>query len=261
MNFAEAVIRLRAAGVASPERDAQKLSDFANADAARFEGLIERRIAREPVSQIIGKRAFWTSEFEVTGDVLDPRPDTETLVEAALAAQWKSVLDLGTGSGCILLSLLKERNGCTGTGVDISKAALAVAARNRERLGLAASARLLQSDWFETVTGRYDLIVSNPPYIAEHVYQGLPPELVQYEPRIALTPGGDGLAAYRIIAANASHYLTVRGQVMVEIGYDQGESVQEIFRAAGFVDISLIRDLAGKDRVVRAQLSAQALNS
>lgn len=254
MTFAQAVAALRTAEIPNPERDAQKLRELADLRGLAFDTLIKRRVAREPVSHIIGERAFWTSVFKVTSDVLDPRPDTETLVEAALRAEWRSVLDLGTGSGCILLSLLKERDGSTGVGVDLSEAALSVARDNAARLGLGGVARFVQSDWFAEVTGRFDLIVSNPPYITAAAFEALTPELRLHEPKLALTPGGDGLEAYRVIAQNAAAHLTPGGALVVEIGHDQADAVCALFAQAGFGGLRVFPDINGKDRVITAKL-------
>ena len=254
MTFAQAVQALRDADIPNPERDAQKLQELAELRGLAFDTLIKRRVAREPVSHIIGERAFWTSVFKVTKDVLDPRPDTETLVEAALAEEWRSVLDLGTGSGCILLSLLKDRNGSTGVGVDLSTAALSVARDNAGRLGLGRIARFVQSDWFAAVAGQFDLIVSNPPYITASSFDALAPELRLHEPKMALTPGGDGLEAYRIIALNAAAHLNPDGALRVEIGHDQADAVCALFSQAGFEDLRVLPDINGKDRVITAKL-------
>lgn len=255
MTFAEAVICLRAAGVATPERDAQKLQALAGPDQTAFAALIARRAKREPISQILGTRAFWNAEFEVSSDVLDPRPDTETLIEAALGEPWQTVLDLGTGSGCILLSLLAERGGSRGTGSDISAAALQVARRNCLKLGLVDRAQLQLSDWFVQIEGAFDLIVSNPPYISAQSYQTLDPELRLFEPKLALTPGGDGLDPYRVITACAPDHLTPGGALIVEIGFDQSAAVSGLFQAAGFKNIEVMRDLGGKERVIRGNIA------
>ena len=219
---------------------------------ADFLAMFQQRAARVPLSQVLGYRDFYASRFLVTVDVLDPRPETETLVDLALAEPFSEVLDLGTGSGAILLSVLKERKTATGTGVDISAKALAVAARNARALGLEDRLFLTRSDWFEAVAGRYDLIMSNPPYVSEADYAGLSPE-VRHEPKIALTPGGDGLAAYRVIAREAPGHLTPGGRLLVEIGFDQGTAVAQLFVEAGLDDVAVHPDLSGKDRVVSAR--------
>jgi release factor glutamine methyltransferase len=229
------------------------LRDPLTAEArARFETLIKARQARRPVSHLLGRREFYGHSFTVTPDVLDPRPETEHLVEAALSVPFQTVLDLGTGSGCILLSLLVERPEATGVGVDLSQAALAIAAQNRDRLGLNDRAHLMPSDWFQNVSGRFDLIVSNPPYIAEEDMAQLAPEVRLWEPKLALTPGGDGLGAYRRIAASAPDYLPPGGHVIVEIGASQASDVCEILQDAGFAEIRVSQDLSTLDRVVQA---------
>ena len=266
--LAQAVADLRAAGIDDPARDARWLlahvlgmtpdrlsidmpADLGAAEPA-FGEAVARRAAREPVSHITGKRFFWGQLFHVTPDVLDPRPETEELVAEGLSGPFTRVLDLGTGSGCILLSLLAEREAATGLGVDLSPEALAVAERNRTELELEEQAELAVSDWFAGVEGTFDLIVSNPPYITEAEMAELAPE-VRREPAMALTPGGDGLSAYRIIAAGAGSHLVPGGRLAVEIGWQQGEDVVEIFRAAGLEGIGIRTDLDGRDRVVRAR--------
>lgn len=269
--------RFEAAGIADGERDAQllmrhalsrlegrpvprhQLTDLLNAPVpagleALFAPMVDARAARQPVSQIIGRRAFWTHEFEVTPDTLDPRPDTEALVEAALKHPFRRVLDLGTGTGAILISLLAERPGATGLGTDLSEAALAVARRNAAAIGVEAQFQL--SDWFAEVQGRFDLIVSNPPYIALAEMAGLSPEVREWEPRMALTDEGDGLAAYRAIVAAAPRHLEPNGWLMVEIGPTQAADVMALMRGAGLENVGITPDLDGRDRVISAQLPA-----
>lgn len=261
--LAAATARLRAAGIDSPDRDARRLLAHAQgiapdrlalhlgeplADPAACEAALAARVARQPVSQIIGRRLFWGRAFRVTPDVLDPRPETETLVAEALAAPFARVLDLGTGSGCILLTLLAERKGATGLGVDLSAKALAVAEENAAKHGI--SAEFLVSDWFVSVPGRFDLIVANPPYIAADEMAGLAPEPRLWEPRMALTDEGDGLGAYRAIAAGASAHLAPGGRLLVEIGPTQGDRVSALFSAGGLGPARVLQDLDGRDRVV-----------
>ncbi len=265
-----AVPNLAEAGVQDPARDARLLLAHAvgiGADrmtlhlgdvlgpeaAARFATAIEARCLRQPVSQIIGERQFWGRGFRVTPDVLDPRPDTETLVEVALQTRFGRVLDLGTGSGAILLTLLAERSGATGIGSDLSPAALQVAQGNARRHGLSDRAEFLCSDWFSAVTGTFDLVVSNPPYIAESEIAGLSPEVRDWEPTLALTPGGDGLAAYRAIAAGLGAHLAPGGTLAVEIGPTQAEAVKAILAATGLEGIRHLCDIDGRDRVVIGQ--------
>lgn len=259
---------LRAAGVDDPARDARILlahvlgvdrgrltlilpDPVTPAQEAGFAELITARAARQPVAQIIGKRAFYGREFIVTPDVLDPRPETELLVDTALEQAFDSVLDLGTGSGCILLTLLAERADAIGIGGDLSADALAVAARNAAALGLEARAQFVQGSWFDVAgDARFDLVVSNPPYIAADKMAGLAPDVRDWEPHLALTPGADGVSAYRLITAAAARHLTPGGRLIVEIGAAQGRAVQQLYAAAGFQDIRIWRDLSGHDRVV-----------
>lgn len=267
-----AIPRLQAAGVQDAPRDARlllahamkivpdrltlHLSDpLAPEAAARFESALVERISRRPVSQIIGQRLFWGRSFRVTADTLDPRPETETLVAAALEEPFARVLDLGTGTGAILLSLLAEQPQATGLAVDLSPAALDVARQNAGTLGLADRAEFRLSDWFIGIEGRFDLIVSNPPYIAAAEMAELSPEVRDWEPHLALTPGGDGLDAYRAIAAGAPAHLEPGGRLMVEIGPPQGEAVADFFRGAGLADVQILLDLDGRPRVVTGRLA------
>lgn len=262
---------LRAAGIEDAPRDARILlahaigiktsrltlvmPDPLTAEAAtRFSALIERRAARQPVSHLIGGREFYGRWFKVTPQVLDPRPETEELVALALQQDFQSVLDLGVGSGCILLSLLAERPAAQGVGVDMSEGALQVAAENGKSIGVSPRLSLSKSDWFSAVTGRFDLIVSNPPYITETEMAQLSPEVATWEPDLALTPGGDGLSPYREITKTAPDYLHAGGRLIVEIGYRQGADVAAMFTAGGFEQVAISQDMSGKDRVVRGVL-------
>jgi release factor glutamine methyltransferase len=227
-------------------------ADFDSETMGRYIALCERRQNREPMAHVVGTREFWKHSFIVTKDVLDPRPETEALVETALEVSFDRVLDLGTGSGCILVSLLDERPHASGLGADMSEAALDVAAQNAMALDVYERCDLTQSDWFEAVNGTFDLIVSNPPYIALNEMDGLSPEL-GHEPRMALTDEGDGLSCYRIITAGAEAHLATGGWLMVEIGPTQGAEVSQMFRTAGLVDVGIRPDLDGRDRVVVGQ--------
>ncbi|WP_132860382.1 peptide chain release factor N(5)-glutamine methyltransferase [Shimia isoporae] len=214
--------------------------------------LVARRMSREPLSHLLGRRAFYVHEFRVTADTLDPRPETETLVTEALREPFCRVLDLGTGTGAIAISLLAERPAARGIATDLSTAALDVAADNAAAIGVGDRLEFLQSDWFKTVEGRFDLIVSNPPYIALEEMDALAPEL-RHEPRFALTDEGDGLAAYRSICADVLSYLEPGGWLMVEIGWQQGREVADLFEAAGLIEVTVINDLDGRNRMVRGK--------
>lgn len=274
--LARATARLVEAGVADPGRDARRLmahvlkvpagrltlflpEPISPEHAVIFDALIDRRAQRVPVSHLIGRRQFYGREFLVTPEVLDPRPETEILIEAALSGAFTRVLDLGTGSGCILLTLLAEREGANGIGTDLSEKALEVAFWNRNALQLEPRAALAQGDWWGALAQapeRFDLIVSNPPYIALTEMAALSPEVREYEPRLALTDEGDGLAAYRAIAAGAARHLLPGGRLLVEIGPAQGADVAALFSAAGLRDVAVIADLDGRDRVVSGRLEA-----
>ncbi|MBZ4023440.1 protein-(glutamine-N5) methyltransferase, release factor-specific [Rhodobacter sp. TJ_12] len=214
------------------------------------------RESRQPVAQITGHRAFWKHEFRVTRDTLDPRPETELLVEVALEEPFTRVLDLGTGTGCVLLSLLAERPETTGVATDISEAALKVAQENAERLSLHERAQFIHGDWFHGVEGRFDLIVSNPPYITEEEMAQLSPEVRDWEPHEALTPGGDGLGAYRAIAFGAFARLKPGGRLALEIGPTQAAAVSAMLSAQGFEVREVRPDLGCRDRVVLAHRPA-----
>lgn len=270
--MAAAAGRLRAAGVADPARDARVLlAHAARIEASRvtliapealledvedrYEQLIALRAVRVPVSHLLGEREFYGRRFKISRDVLDPRPETEILIEAALAEPFERVLDLGTGSGCILVTLLAENSGARGVGVDISETACLQASANAVLHRVQDRAQILQSDWFGAVNGPFDLIVSNPPYIALEEMAGLSEEVRYHEPEMALTDGGDGLGAYRKIAANAASHLAEKGRLIVEIGPTQAAAVTAIFAAQGFDDLRVIPDLDGRDRVICAVLS------
>lgn len=225
--------------------------DAFNGDTARFADIVKARLTRQPLAQILGQAPFRDRMFRVTSDVLCPRADTEILLDAALATSPRSILDLGTGPGTIALTLLAELPDAIATATDVSHAALEVAMENAVRFGLSGRVTFKQSDWLHDITGQFDLIVSNPPYVDAATYATLQPEVTQWEPEIALTPGGDGLAAYRILAAQAPAHLKPGGHLMVEIGHDQGRVVADLFRSVGLHDVQIRQDLNGKDRVVR----------
>lgn len=218
----------------------------------KFRDWTEKRAQGFPVQQLTGRASFMGLDFEVTADVLVPRQDTETLVETALKVLPANarVLDMCTGSGCIILSLAALRPDMTGTGADLSEAALQVATRNRDRLGLSSRVDMIRTDMFTSVEGSYDMIVSNPPYIRSDVIETLMTEVKDHEPRMALDGGADGLAFYRQLTAEAKNHLKAGGYLIMEIGYDQAADVTALMRAAGYKEVTVIKDLPGLDRVV-----------
>ncbi|MCR9257995.1 MAG: peptide chain release factor N(5)-glutamine methyltransferase [Alphaproteobacteria bacterium] len=274
----QAIGRLTAAGVPDAARDGRLLlrdalavdpvrlslvldDPMAPEAASRFADLIARRERREPVSRILGRREFWSLPFRISADTLDPRPDTELLVEIALdllppdgAAR---LLDLGTGTGCLLLAILSERPKAEGVGIDINPGAVVVAGGNAAALGLSERATFLAGDWVAPVRGRFDLVLSNPPYIPPSVIAGLDPEVREFDPRLALDGGTDGLAAYRAIAAGLDAVLAGNGTALFEIGYDQAAAVRQIFEERGF-STALRRDLGGRDRCVLVKAGSES---
>ncbi len=270
-----ATARLKAAGVETPARDARRLMAHAlemspdrltvglpdkltPSVEKRFDAAIKAREARQPVSQIVGWREFYGRRFKVTPDVLDPRPDTETLIDWVLRYPFQNILDLGTGSGCILLTLLVERPDVRGVGIDVSEAAIDVALANAADLGVSKRAFFDTSDWLEDVSGRFDIITANPPYISAGEMTDLAPEVRDHEPHLALCPGGDGLDAYRAIAKRVARHLTPAGPLFVEIGATQAAAVTEIFRNADLEVAPPRQDLNGHDRVIMARLRYRA---
>jgi release factor glutamine methyltransferase len=265
-----AIARLSAVGVDNPRGDARLLLchsahlELANVIVdpnvilteekfRKFETLVGRREKREPLSHLIGEREFWSLSFIVTADVLDPRPASETLVEAALDqmrdhSEPVSVLDLGTGSGCLLIAVLSELPGARGVGVDTSEAALAIARQNAEKNSLDAYATFMSSSWGRDVSGSFDLILSNPPYIGEAERDDLEPEVVKYEPASALFAGEDGLSAYREVAPDILRLLNSDGVAAIECGRDQMTLVIEIFDDAGLRHVETRCDLDGIER-------------
>lgn len=223
----------------------------ADAEAA-FAVLVDRRCRREPVSRILGKREFWSLDFAVSLATLDPRPDSETVVEAALAqfppSPAKRVLDLGCGSGCLLLAVLSERPGWTGVGTDIASDAVAVSRTNARTLGLDSRARFEIGDWDKGLAGPFDLILSNPPYIATGEIADLAPEVARFEPRRALDGGADGLDAYRQLGPALTRLLAADGRAVLELGRGQADAVASIMADAGLPEIERRRDLRGVER-------------
>ena len=223
-------------------------------EIAAFNEMIARRVAHEPVAQIIGAKEFWSLEFKVTPATLIPRPESEHLVERALELIPRNshgrVLDLGTGTGCLLISLLKERTHMTGLGVDISAEALEVAKSNAISSAVVQRCAFVQSDWTENVVGEFDLVLANPPYLTEEEFESAAPEVRDHEPRLALTPGTDGLAAYEAIAKGLTKVLTPGGFAVLELGIDQARRVHALLKSAGLDSIGIGLDLAGRERVI-----------
>ena len=229
--------------------------ELSAAEQERFAALLARRRGREPMSHLLGRRGFWTIELKVTADTLDPRPDTETVIEAVLdglpeRGRARRILDLGTGTGCILLALLSELGACTGLGVDKSPAALDVARANAHRLGLDGRAGFRLGDWGGGLEERFDIIVSNPPYIPDGEIDGLEPEVAVFEPRLALAGGPDGLDCYRVLAPQIGCLLAPGGVAALEVGQGQAGAVAALLAAVG-LDLQEIRgDLGGVERCV-----------
>lgn len=264
--------RLKAAGIDSPAIDARLLLEAATGagrveiltdpyravpddQMAMLDGYVERRLKREPVSRILGRKAFWKIMLNVTPDVLSPRPDTETLLDIALLAfephRVFSVIDLGTGSGAILLAILAERAGATGVGTDVSSEALAVAKENAANLDLDGRAAFLRTEWAAGFGDHsFDLVVSNPPYIPSDDIPGLDPEVREHDPILALDGGPDGLMAYRELAPEIRRILKPDGIFAVEIGWDQAAAVRSLFVEAGFEGVRVVKDLGDRNRVV-----------
>ena len=222
----------------------------------KFITLIEQRVSGAPISKIIGKRLFFNSEFFVNENVLDPRPETEVVVSVALEKNFSTVLDLGTGTGCIVISLLKERPDVIGVSVDISKECLNVAKINAETNGVLDRVKFIHSDWFSNVTSRFDLIVSNPPYIGLSELNDLSREVKNFDPKVALFGGRDGLNCYEAIFNDVSRFLNPGGRLITEVGYAQSSIVKKFFLNNGFVDIKVTKDLDLNNRVVSGHLPA-----
>lgn len=270
--LAAAARRLAEAGVDQPRLDARLLlahaldapeerfygreDDPLNVDASRrFEALTIRRADREPVSRIIGRRGFWDLELELAPATLDPRPDTETLVERALEAfpdrdAALRMLDLGTGTGCLLLAVLGAYPNARGIGTDLAGECVAVATRNAERAGLAGRAAFRQSDWTAEIEGIFDVIMCNPPYIPAGDIDGLEPEVARHDPRLALDGGPDGLDCYRRVLPEMAALLAQNGRIFLEIGADQRQGVEALARACPLDVVDTVADLGGRDRCV-----------
>jgi len=222
---------------------------------ADLEKLILRRINKEPISKILGKRDFWGRSFSINKKVLDPRADTETLIDFVIEKPVKSVLELGTGSGAIAVTLACEWKHAHLTAVDISEDAISMAKINAEKFNVQNKIHFLKSDWFETVRGSFDLIISNPPYIGLVEQDEIAAEVIKYDPQIALFAGRDGLEAYKRIIPNLAKFLNSDGLVVLETGASQSNQVKNMMNAVGFIDAKIVKDLSGKGRLVAAKLA------
>lgn len=255
------------AGISSPRLEADiilkhsapQYPKISEAEAEIAENMLKRRICHEPLDKIIGKREFYKSTFIVNRSVLSPRPDTEILVESALellpTEEKQTILDLGTGSGCILLSLLKERPQAIGIGMDISREALDVAKKNAENLSLKDRIEFLNKSWTDNqvILPQFDMVVSNPPYIPSAEINTLDKEVKDYDPLTALDGGKDGLDCYKDIAKVLPNILKDMAYALFEVGYNQAEDVMEIFKCAGLKPIKIVKDLTGINRCVILQ--------
>ena len=270
--LADTAIKLSKSGIEGAARDARILTAFAleipiselslkiNQQVSEkiiveLEKLILRRINREPISKILGRRDFWGRTFSINENVLDPRDDTETLIDFVIEKPVKSVLELGTGSGAIAITLACEWKEVHVTAVDISEDALLLAKLNAEKFNVQNKIHFLKSDWYDNVKGLFDLIISNPPYIGLAEQDELSAEVIKYDPEIALFAGRDGLDAYKKIIPNLPKFLNPDGFVALEIGASQGVQVKNMMNAVGFIDAKIVKDLSGKDRLVAAKLA------
>lgn len=265
-----AAAALRAAGIDAPRREARLLMQHAlglrpeallagddrpldRAEAMRLAALVRRRAGREPLAYVTGVREFWSLGFAVDRSALVPRPETETVVEAVLARAARlpprpRLLDLGTGSGCLLVALLSELHGATGVGIDISAAAVSLARVNAARHGLDGRASFIAADWGAPLAARFDVVVSNPPYVAAEALASLAPEIVSHEPQTALAGGVDGYACYRRLAPQIARLLAPAGLAAIEVGAGMADEVASLFAVEGLAEIGRRRDLAGIER-------------
>ena len=261
---------LRATGIDAPRRDARVLMQHAlglapeallaedhvllgEGEARRLAELVRRRAAREPIAYLTGRREFWSLDFAVDRSALVPRPESETLVEAVLARAPRlpaqpRVLDLGTGTGCLLVALLSEIPDAVGLGIDVSAAAVALAQGNARRHGLGMRASFAVADWGAPLAARFDIVVSNPPYVSAQELASLALEIARHEPRTALAGGDDGYESYRRLAPQIARLLAPRGLAAIELGAGMADEVESLFVASGLVEISRRRDLAGIER-------------
>lgn len=235
--------------------------ELTEAEEEKYQSLILKRAERIPLQHLTGEQEFMGLKIKVSEHVLVPRQDTEILAEEGLIAvnDGDRILDMCTGSGCILLSVMRYKNDITGVGADMSDRALTLARENYENLKeeIGGRASFVLGDLFENIEGRFDVILSNPPYIRSEVIESLAPEVKDHDPLMALDGGTDGLIFYRRIVEEAPRFLKAEGKLLMEIGFDQAEAVQQLLRDGGFTDIKVVKDLAGLDRVVYARLTEE----
>ena len=270
--LAEAATRLAEAGIEEARREARLLmvhaleidqagllrrrgSVLTPEEQGRFDGMVERRAARVPASQIIGRRGFWSLDFEVSDATLTPRPDSEAMIDMALElrperAAVRRILDLGTGTGCLLLSALAEYGDAFGIGVDVSPAAARIARRNVQALGFTARAATIIGAWDAALVGRFDLLLCNPPYIPTEDIAGLMPEVRLHEPRAALDGGADGLDPYRLLFPRIARLLAPNGLALFEFGIGQEEGLRQLAAACGLICQGIRTDLGGHPRII-----------
>ena len=270
--LADTAFKLSHSGIESAARDSRvltayalevpisdlslKINDKVSANIlSKLEKLILRRINREPISKILGRREFWGRTFCINKNVLDPRGDTETLIDYVIEKPVKKVLELGTGSGVIAVTLACAWKEVQVTAVDISEDALLLAQINAEKFNVENKIQFLKSDWFENVEGIFDMIISNPPYIGWVEQDKISAEVKKYDPEIALFAGYDGFDAYKKIIPSLSKFLNKDGLVVLEIGASQSSQVKDIMSSSGFFDVEIVKDLSGKDRAVAAKLA------
>ena len=270
--LADTAYKLSHSGIESAARDARvltayalevpisdlslKINDKVSANIiSKLEKLILRRINREPISKILGRREFWGRTFSINKNVLDPRGDTETLIDYVIEKPVKKVLELGTGSGVIAVTLACAWKEVQVTAVDISEDALLLAQINAEKFNVENKIQFLKSDWFENVEGIFDMIISNPPYIGWVEQNKISAEVKKYDPEIALFAGYDGFDAYKKIIPSLSKFLNKDGLVVLEIGASQSSQVKDIMNSSGFFDVKILKDLSGKERAVAAKLA------
>ena len=270
--LADTAFKLSHSGIESAARDARVLTAYAlevpisdlslkindkvsSNIISKLEKLILRRINREPISKILGRREFWGRTFSINKNVLDPRGDTETLIDYVIEKPVKTVLELGTGSGVIAVTLACAWKEVQVTAVDISEDALLLAQINAEKFNVENKIQFLKSDWFENVEGIFDMIISNPPYIGWVEQNKISTEVKKYDPEIALFAGYDGFDAYKKIIPSLSKFLNQDGLVVLEVGASQSSQVKDIMNSFGFFDVEILKDLSGKKRVVAAKLA------